>query len=631
MHPNETGRSPDIEWLLQSGEASPKTILQFLLNTYYESSGRFAFALYGESKPALHAVVETFGKALRAKQRYPGEKSVLAWLDEFTIRDFENEARKLRIGSDPSARKWLRGKNAPTDPDDSLWKTWLNLEAIFRTPFALRAIHGMDPPEIAGILCLPVETVESRLELAGRGLAQTIWDARGDDLPAVQTEFLRVLEQRWLDSGLAWQHHGQLAELIEQRAERQAFVKHLLHGAWQVAIAVGALFIIWGAVSSIQKGSLIARTPNKNATAPANLAVARDARLSEASQANEIIQKAAGSGHTWNTLWADALIVDYGPPGYIGPPRTYRNQIWYRQPGDALIFGGPLEGAPDYMRQIQPDRVIDVNLATGDVAEYDRAKDPLANGHQLTLSKLSWTAPFGFYLQSLIQGSRISDIPFEIQTIGMDTAAGREALVIEQPGWKTRRDYRLWIDTQTGLPLRWWTFDPEGSQAVTSEARIISLALNFDFPAGFFPPEDSELDEGTISATTTPRLEGTLWEDLWQPVETDETPANAGMLPPPGREIRSVAPAPPGFDPAESRLTFRWSTDPQDRDQPGETAEIIAGDYSLGSVALGNPWHLFCMRSPDGRAIAYANAFLPPEYDTRGLRWLRLSDPETVY
>jgi hypothetical protein len=49
--------------------------------------------------------------------------------------------------------------------------------------------------------------------------------------------------------------------------------------------------------------------------------------LKMTSSVDEIIKRMKISSSLWDRLWVEAVIMDYGPLGYIGPPQMYYNRV----------------------------------------------------------------------------------------------------------------------------------------------------------------------------------------------------------------------------------------------------------------------------------------------------------------
>ncbi|HSO27169.1 MAG TPA: hypothetical protein VLS48_03810, partial [Anaerolineales bacterium] len=96
------------------------------------------------------------------------------------------------------------------------------------------------------------------------------------------------------------------------------------------------------------------------------------------------------------------------------------------------------------------------------------------------------------------------------------------------------------------------------------------------------------------------------------------------------------SPAPPGFDPAWTRLTFRYL--PQNPDDSPALSNLDTGKvhlyadgFYLGSTTLpANPWLVACDRSPDGYRLAFKERFPGAGWQSGRLAWLDLRQPDRL-
>ena len=213
--------------------------------------------------------------------------------------------------------------------------------------------------------------------------------------------------------------------------------------------------------------------------------------------------------------------------------------------------------------------------------------------------------------------SEIFNQPGQMQILGEDTVAGRQTVVVD---WSTNGrgvwpdQYRIWVDSQTGMVLRYQFFANPISDALLGEVIIVHLDLNVNFPEpDLFSPWRlpdrvfvSDYRGSQIDASVLPMPKATL---------SDE-PRNQVLLPPP-----------PGFDPAASWLKFQYNPEGQPHNQTS-TVGVFADQYYLGDVHLTDPWSIFCTRSPDGSKVAYS--FNPYGGPLIGSGWFTLEAPMQV-
>jgi hypothetical protein len=157
---------------------------------------------------------------------------------------------------------------------------------------------------------------------------------------------------------------------------------------------------------------------------------------------------------------------------------------------------------------------------------------------------------------------------------------------------------------------------------MSEEITLTSIQYNIDFPDQLF--------------NSTPEPGKFIWENSWHPVPsvgsvpTPVWPEPSGRIPlgPPPSDLQLDPrfPTPSPIEIAKNRLVFEWEPwniySPKFGDgvssiPTGKIADIFAGSNSytnyLGQVKMGNPWNLFCERSPDGRMIAFDNPPQGPE------------------
>jgi hypothetical protein len=199
----------------------------------------------------------------------------------------------------------------------------------------------------------------------------------------------------------------------------------------------------------------------------------------------------------------------------------------------------------------------------------------------------------------------------ELQVLGQDTQAGREALAVqwtaeeapESSSGDSSTVLILNVDTQTGsilhlrrylgkvTPLDW------NASVLVEEQIVTDIAYDVDFP----PPDPFD-PRTALGAGFVEDYHGEpLAADAQLPLP--EQPAA-------GHELLPYKRPPPDFDPSGSRLTFQLPKSLKSLDGTLQQAlppvELFAGPYFLRSLRGVNPWSLACGRSPDGRWLAYA-------------------------
>ena len=332
----------------------------------------------------------------------------------------------------------------------------------------------------------------------------------------------------------------------------------------------------------------------------------------------------AFSDALWHTLWADTISINYGPPGYVGPPLVDRIQAWISPPDKIREVSGKWPGRPEtnqlttgkWSFNFSPYRRLPSIWETGAAQSSSQITDLVFPG------RAEW------FRQAAI-----------VQILEEAVVAGRPALVIDwifiQPGQKTSLtgDYsspdklRLWMDARSGIILRLLAFKSEREETILAEKVMAAVQFDMDFPQEtLFDPRSGMLKSFTQDHRGQPIVEEASLTTL------EATKERLPVLPA-GRQPLPQVPPPPGFDPTNSALTFQYLPGPLDGySQPDTTLQVdlFAGDYFLGSLPFANPWSMLCDRSPDGQKIAYFGFNYGrgsyPVQAPRGLHWFSLAD-----
>jgi LysM domain/WD40-like Beta Propeller Repeat len=326
--------------------------------------------------------------------------------------------------------------------------------------------------------------------------------------------------------------------------------------------------------------------------------------LTAQSSPEEIIQRVNASHRNWRTLWLDAQIIDYGPPGYIGAPFVRREQLWLSSTRDGLLLIGK-EG------NSQPERIV-LNI-NGTSYEHIIEEDqhPSYRTPNSILSNTQLTQLIDPIFSSLLQD--------RLEIVGEEQVAGRNAIVIDHFNIVELGDHfqgRYSIDARTEIGLRLLQYSDQERMSVSLEIRITDIRYDQDFPAELFDPYAGAITQFAQGPDGEP-------EDPAIPASRLQEVANAGRQPLPKRT------PPPDFDPSRSQLAFQFTS--LTRLGGGhDLAEVIAGSYYLGMLEFADPWNMNCSRSPNGRYIAFIPGLEEEPY--RGsLRWFDLLDRAVVH
>lgn len=275
------------------------------------------------------------------------------------------------------------------------------------------------------------------------------------------------------------------------------------------------------------------------------------------STVNDIRLRVAQSQNLWHTLWADVRLVQYGPPGYNGPPlQNIRKQVWISRPSNSLVVSAP-GGIDSISLSYQNGRTLTM-LGDNSANRYQGASTRLVDD---TAIRSLFLEPF------LVQNQEKGDY----LVAGREMIGQIDALLLDWfNGQKGQREFRFWIDPTTGVVLRQRQYGGPDFQATLWELGVTDIAYNQNFPQDIFDP-DSYWPRSFVQDFNGRAIS---WNDLSFYLLNEPVPGHE-------RLARNLPPE--GFDAARSRLTFQWP-------QTGSYSPVIElfGDgYFLLPITVG--------------------------------------------
>ena len=294
----------------------------------------------------------------------------------------------------------------------------------------------------------------------------------------------------------------------------------------------------------------------------------------------DILAALSRKDYAWNTLWMDAEMLDYGPPGFVGPPEITRDQLWLSQAQFLDLVGSP-NGVPDVVFLRNQNSLYAAQPAIGQIW-FNKMQSLSSIG--LLEDKLSGLFDTIFF--------NPQDRKTDLRMTGSDVIAGRDAWRVDQTDADGNLLSRFWMDTRTGFILRSQTFGGPDHQTLVSEVRITKIYFDVNFP------NQSMFD---------PILpwRGSYASDYSGAPESGNV-TNMSLEPAPGHEPLQYIPAFGGYDPALHQLTFQYPSNYKG-DEVEAHVDIFSGKYYLGRTLFGNPRTLICSRAKDGSQIAYVS------------------------
>jgi hypothetical protein len=331
--------------------------------------------------------------------------------------------------------------------------------------------------------------------------------------------------------------------------------------------------------------------------------------LNRRSSDEDIRQRWVESPTLWHSLSVDAQTWRYGPLSYFGLPRSYREQAWILQPDQSIFLSGLLGEIPGQSYLIAQNRVF-----WRSAAEDESRSEPWDGSLESLLPEVP--------LRSMIfpASSTWASQPGKFRPVQTASLAGREAVSFDWINPEGQREARLWLDTHTGIILRAQTYGGSDYQTLIDDMVFTNLAL-----------ERSEPPPGLITGARLGKAQPLTGDPAFSALPPTPTPAATPI----DRPNSLANPAPPGFDASGSYLTFEFTRDPKvanaTTDVAAQPAELIADGYNLGSTQFGLPWTLHCIRSPDGRRMAFNNSSDGASPADDSVRWFNLNKPQAIY
>jgi RNA polymerase sigma factor (sigma-70 family) len=617
--------SPEIEWMLESGQASPEMLADALVREYLQPIYRFGLACLGDSQLAEQAAVESLSSALINAYNYRSG-SVIAWLFQIVVKicrkkqprnSYANPIREPFHHPGQSIEPNPPAIEQETGQDERLWDAIEDISHKNHLPFLLTYLFRWTPELVAEILNTDPKAISAQLKMARRKLIYTLGAA---DYPTEELEFDRLdarihqlMERRWPGLDLSATKLEDTIRAVVVGAEKQRSHSHTLFSVKEFLLV--AVVIVLAAGLNFG-GNLIFPEPDPTQLPPQTVLVTRMARivvtptptlsssptatstqtplpppptlqpLTLLSSSEAVWNSIYYSHYSYRTLWIDALLQFYGPEGFAGVPQVYRTQIWLDKTIPAGLLLGGLPGM----------QAEEIGLSRSGISYWSEI-DGLAPfkverivGQQ---SLRSWYAANLVLYQPFALGDSGS-----YQVTGREELLGRESLIVDKINLAGVRVATLWLDSHTGLALRQRYYAPS-QEDLYYEIRLLDLLVDPEIPGDLFNPEYQWTGAFAKNVTNQPLSQGRTAPNFY-------IRALAEM------EDLPIAAAPVDFDPGSSQLYFQISQvyyeSPPDASFPLlYEASVFTDRYYLGNLDFENPWDMICDRSPDGTRLAIAS------------------------
>jgi hypothetical protein len=613
----ENELAPDLEWMLSSVQAGPALIIETAACEYGAQIYYLALAAQGDEELARRTLQEVLLFLVKRRRAYQSSMDLRKWILLQTLEVCQ--ARQAgRAGSQPVSARQAPGS------EPGLWQAFYRLPLEARLLLALHVLLEIELNQAAALLGTNPGLARRDVQAAAEQLHEQVTPT-AEPFPPELAQRMRAslppLTAAQIDEAIA----GALQRL-EQSARRRRWLALLQPAA---LIALIAAFVLleswWSRWSSLPAPTLPAATPTSLPSfffRPPNSFTAWGA-----------LPAHLAGRRPWRTLWLEALTYHYGPPGYIGPPHAWRNQLWLQSgssdPANSrlqgLVVSGP-PAQPAYIVSVQERGLTLLDLASQTIQQLPGVNPGLTYpgwtvgwegnpGNPQALANL-----LGDPLLQTLTGLSLLVPEGQLRLVGGEQRLGRSLQVIEHTpqlvGTGGRQVFqRAWIDQESGLVLRWQLYSLGEPPLLLQEVLVQALLL--DIEAGLPDPQ------AILQARDDP-----TWETLLPP-GAESPPGDAFTPAPPRARLVSRTPPPQGADLTRLALTAQWP----EEGKPGGV-EIYAGGYYLGTVTsqdgpLPAFYQLTCRRSPDGSQVAFSRLASGENelyFASQGLSWIDLAE-----
>ena len=661
--------SSDLEWMLQSRQASPAMLAEALVNEFYPSVYRLALALLEDREAARAAALKTLSSALANASSYGKASGLLPWFYRLAL--VSVQAAQTRMTGGPGARAFAGQEGGSSNPAESaLRRCLLALDEGERTAALLYYLPGLSTEEVAQAMKRRRSEVEATLQGARRAVSSAPgWEGLSSgELDAR----LRGYFQSWWPSPELYPEdlRAVISTVLGQADAQRRRQRRLISFSeiiWIGAAVLLALGLAWTSGRSMPQPEATPYPLNTPVPSPtptqelvvsyfaqpgetlASIAAHTGVHLDELVRLNpNFIEEHVQRGQ-WVKLPAESpsSAPTPVPPAasqlepldsqassetilhYLAASPAHWHTLWadvqvirYGPPG----YVGPPQAYRSQVWISQPGQSIQL---IGPVAG-DPTYRFLTSGKFIYFS--SRDSQYSWYSDStglLVSWSALPDLifpydsnwlkgPGSFKIVGDDKQAGRAVVVADWIDQRGKRERRLWMDTLTGVILRQREFGGSDDQTVLADYVVSEVAFDADFPAGLFNPRQPNLAYAQ--------------DYRGQPVLSRAPQPAATWVPPQGHAPLPMVRLPSVFDPAHSRLTFQYPGASGGQDvQPAKSPiiNLFADEFFLGKVQFAGPWNLECSRSPDGRRLAFTSKGSYPQPGdpaSSKLSWFNLSD-----
>jgi Tol biopolymer transport system component len=227
--------------------------------------------------------------------------------------------------------------------------------------------------------------------------------------------------------------------------------------------------------------------------------------LSMDSSSDEIRNAMLKSANQWNTIWMDGLVTWYPADGSDSLPQVYHEQVWieHSTPRFRTLLGLD-EGKADQFTASDGISILRMDLKTGrsestSLPTFAKEAPADSTPHML------W-GQIGTPISEIALSSNYASDQGVYEPTGMEIIAERETLIVEWTRTGTELpQWRLWLDTETGVILKLQEFGKGGGEDVLGERVVNQVIYDEAFADALFQAPSSlpQFSDVTGSPLTT--------------------------------------------------------------------------------------------------------------------------------
>ncbi len=224
--------TPDLEWMLSSGQVSSTLLLEKLLQDYYPKIFQLAFSILNDWVLAERCAQDIFVKAMLSAHKFSSEAGVEIWLYQLAWQQCQkaNQQQKARLllGSifSPVAKKRAAETVPPENPLDAhLWQAIDGLGEFSQSVLLLHVLHCLPVEKIGTVVGDSTGEIQAVLEVARQEISAR-WEIAGREDTELSEALLRLFASRWPAPAAAEYDLEELAAGISRQvAGKQSRIK----------------------------------------------------------------------------------------------------------------------------------------------------------------------------------------------------------------------------------------------------------------------------------------------------------------------------------------------------------------------------------------------------------------------